>query len=54
MHSVASHVLATGLLRQHLIHGVVALAFLVVAVAAGAFADARQRRTANPQRRQSS
>jgi hypothetical protein len=42
---VAVHVLAANVVRAHLIHGLAALAFLVVAIAVGAIADARQRRS---------
>jgi hypothetical protein len=38
-------VLASSVVRAHLVHGLAALAFLVVAVTVGAVADARQRRS---------
>jgi hypothetical protein len=41
MSPVAAHVLASNVIRAHVIHGLAALAFLVVAVAVGAVADAR-------------
>lgn len=55
MHVVAAtHVVAAGAVRAHLLHGVIALVFLVVAITAGAIADARHKRTQTPPRSQQS
>ncbi|MDQ1700596.1 MAG: hypothetical protein QOG34_2459 [Frankiaceae bacterium] len=46
-------VAASSVVRAHLLHGLIALAFLVVAIAAGAIADARHKRVseaASPRR----
>jgi glucose uptake protein GlcU len=45
MHVVAAtHVLAANVVRAHVIHGLIALVFLVVAITIGAVADARHKR----------